>query len=259
MKNENDQIQPAEINAVQPAPQTQSNEVPPQQIVTSPTGLQPQQPSAPTVVVSADFMPQIERPAATQPSAPKIPSKNDPMPVGMSASQMGLDYPTRTIHWGVYLKSAAILAAVVVVVVTGFVLLNNLFNGMSTHVVTNNGYTYSFSFYKGSSLVQLPNGYQAYKHDGNMVASVLPTNNDNPPTACYEIGGDWKQVLTAQDFGTAWPVCSPTGTKGSAFTMWFRYQNHSHIFTIVYNNQQPSTVYPTLQKIFSSVKVTQSQ
>lgn len=256
MQNDNNQPQPPTGSETQPVVSPPVNPASGEHVVAPTIGVMQeppvsQQPAQPVVAA-----PQPPVQPQTQPKVNTISPVRDAMPVGMSASQLGLDGSHHSINWAGLIKKGAVTVVVLVVLAGGFLLLKNVFSSMGTKTLTNGGYTYSFVFYKSANKVALPNGSQAFKYQDTTVAGVVPTN-ENPPSACWNIGAQWKEVFTVQAYGATWPVCSPSGVAMSDYTMYFKALNHAHLFTIAYSSQQPATIYPQLQTIFSSVKVSQ--
>lgn len=169
----------------------------------------------------------------------------------MSASQLGLSTPGKTVEWGTYIKMVLIILAVLAVLIGGFIFAKNFFFGMTTKTLSNGGYNYSFKFYRTASIVY-PNGGEAYKYNDNIVAGVQPTNDNL--AECYEIGSGWTKAFTTQIDGSTRPACV---VNSQAFGVLFTALNHNHLFIVTYKTKQDTSVYPMLKTIFSSVKVSQ--
>ena len=209
-----------------------------------------------TSVVARDFKPPTEQsnserqPIFNQP-IPPVPTV--PTPFGVSASQMGLSQQqTKIIGWRTYLKKSLVPLVVLVLIVGGYLFYKS-YTGFATKTVSNFGYNYSYKFYRNAALIHVNDGSTAYKQNDSIVAGVEP-RDAGLNAFCGEIGPGWTEVFTVRVYGTTRPVCA-INNKG--FTMEFSALNHNHLFTVVYNGTQNSSVYPTLQTIFSSVKVSQ--
>lgn len=180
------------------------------------------------------------------------PVTNGQMPIGISASQMGLNVPSIQIEWRKYIKRALITIAVLVVLVGGFTFVKDFITGFDTKTVTNGGYTYSFMFYRFSHLVTV-NGVQIYKINNSSNVSAGPTN-ESVTTFCAQLNryNALQQAFTVQLYGSTRPVCEYQNTL---FVMIFTALHENHIVAVTYSKPQNSSVYPKLQTIFGSVKV----
>jgi hypothetical protein len=173
------------------------------------------------------------------------------IPIGMSASQLGLDTAGAKYDKLNVLKKAMGTILILILLLGGYGLLEYMFTGMATKTLSNGGYTYSFTFNKRAGLVHLNDGSAAYKYSSSIIASIKPTN-DVTPVSCSEIGAQWKQAFTVQVYGATRLVCTP---NDAGYSMFFTALNHNHLFSVVYSKQQPTSVYSKLKTVFGSVKV----
>jgi hypothetical protein len=188
---------------------------------------------------------------------PSIPLNSDnQVPVGLSASQLGLNSPINdSFGRGRFLKKAIIIIIVLIVIALGGLFFKSTLTGLGTKTLSNGGYTYTFKFYKSANLVQLSGGSNAYKYLDHSIAGVLPSNSPSL-TNCSQIGASWTQAFTVNVYGVNGPVCTPNSLN-EVFSFYFTALNHNQLFTVTYNGPQTSSVYPTLQTIFGSIKVSQ--
>lgn len=243
---------PHEDDTELPATPIPAQEPAPQQPVSPASVFQLPQPPAQGAVVSAEE-PLDPQPAQGQLDQNAKLSRKDPMPIGMSASELGLDSLHKSYNWQKFVKNAVIILFVVAVLAGGYVLLKGLFSGMATKTLSNGGYTYTFTYYKSAKQVTLDNGSKALKDSSSTVVTVGPTTV-NPPPVCTDITYKMRQISTVTIGGTSYLVCAQNNTD---FTMFFTAQNHNHMMTLAYSKQQNSATLPKIENIFSSIKVSQ--
>jgi hypothetical protein len=221
-----------------------------------------EQPKQSSIVVS-----QIEQPAAMrseqQVSAPVITNSSsgeDKFPVGMSASQIGLDVQKnrKRIYWRMSIRNGIYPLAMLIVVFGGLLFWRH-FSDMATKTLSIGGYTYSFSFFRDATYEQVNgSGFQGYTVNGNIAATVRPQSTNLVPF-CSEMGDQYTEAFTVQVYGTTRPVCTAQNNLGTqVYYLGFTALNKNHGFAITYNKSQNAKVYPKLKSIFESVRVTKT-
>lgn len=120
-----------------------------------------------------------------------------------------------------------------------------------TKRLTNGGYTYSFRFYKQSSLIQPKANSYAYKYLNDVIAGVQPSASP-ALNNCSQIGSQWQEAFSVEVNKKEYKVCSPSP---NLYSMYFSALNQNHLFTVTFRQNQTVTVYTTLKDIFGSVQV----
>lgn len=182
-------------------------------------------------------------------------SGGDVMPVGMAASQLGLDRPGRHFNWRRYARSGMLYPIVLLIVVAaGLLFWRYYIDGMTTKTLSLGGYNYSFSFFRSSKFKQFSNGMQGYTINQDVSAFVGPVVD--MPQYCAELGIQYTQAFTVNIYGVTRNVCKVQYGSDQTYAVSFSTQNHNYDFVVVYNQSQNAKVYPKLASIFESIKVT---
>ncbi len=246
--------QPEIIQPINPAsaPVTPTNPIEQPKIVVS-QDVNTGQPST-----SLDNMqPGLALPNSVEPK----PAPIDQTPIGVSASQMGLEGFSFQLEWRKYVKKALITIGVVIVLIGGFTLLKNFISGTSTKTLSNGGYTYTFLFNRFSRSIST-NGVNGFTTNNNFSVSATPVNIA-VPLVCSElnynwhpvftsVGTNWQEAFSVKLYGSTHPVCTP---DNKLYQVLFAAINSNHLFVVDYGSPQNSSVYPRLQSIFQSIKV----
>lgn len=227
---------------------------------TSSQSVRPTQLSQSNVVVSQfevpAELPNEKHGSGLKTSVPLVSAK-DTMPVGMSASQLGLDMPRRSIKWNRYIRASLYLVAIVLLIAGGMVIWKNYNDGMTVKTLSFKGYAYSFSFFRSAKYMQSSNGFPGYVTPNKAFAVVGPISN--LPDFCSELGSQYTQAFTVKIYGATRPVCYThddfSDFDNQIYTVSFSVQSHYHEFVVIYPKSQNSKVYPKLQTILTSVKV----
>jgi hypothetical protein len=226
----------------------------------SETAAQGSQPTQPTVVVSqlepanAGQPNNIQEPAPTQ-ATPS--TRNDTFPVGMSASQLGLDESRSHMHigWRRLIKNGIYPIAMLLVVAGSLLFWKYYIDGTATKTYTAGNYTYSYTFFRQAKFEHFPNGMQGYMLGQAEASAFIGPTVDNPEY-CAELGVAYTQAFTVQMYGSAHNVCKAhDNLNNQIYAVNFSTLNKNFEFVIDYPVSQNAKVFPKLKSIFESVKV----
>jgi hypothetical protein len=209
----------------------------------------------PLPVVAPTEAPAVVTPQVITPPV-SVPATAAMMPVGVSESSMGpTDAKTHKSSWSKLVKPLIVVAVIVVLGITGFVVLYANAK-LTPKTVTNDKYTYDFDFYKQSVSTKLPSA-EAQKYMNKAIASADPVS-EALITNCDVIGSKWTEAFSVHIYGASEPVCTASTSSEQIFVMNFPALNVHHLLVVTYlNDTQTSADYPTLKTIFSSIKVVQ--
>lgn len=185
-------------------------------------------------------------------------SEKDAVPIGMSASQLGLDMQRKHFHfrWRRNIRNGIYPIATLIVLVAGFVFWKYYVDGMATKTLSIGGYNYSFSFFRAATYEQMSNtGFQGYVLNSNITATVRPQTT-NLFQYCTQLGDQYTQAFSVMIYGTTRPVCTAQDSLGTqVYYLGFSALNQNHGFAVAYSKSQNAKVYPKLKSIFESIKV----
>jgi len=199
-------------------------------------------------------VPVVQQPPM-QPAPVETPAANPIYPTpgpSMSASQMGIS----TQHLGSAgskksKKKFIVLAAVLLVLVAAGTFIKNSVTGYANKTLINQGYTYTFYYYKSAQLVTLGDGKTiALKYLNDSIMGVTPTTGPRL-TACPNSSSTEVAKITL--YGNTVPICE-VGDK--FFITKFTKDGQTHLATLSYNSAQTSDNYPVIKKMLGSVTVT---
>ena|ERR1039458_1615138 len=147
----------------------------------------------------------------------------------------------------------------VAAIVAGLIFAKNtVFSRFDTVSYNSKGYTYTFKWWKQGNIATLQ-GVQFYGYKTSAFTATLNALPfSNKYSSCTQIpNSPYPQVFTVKMNGTTDPVC--TNQTDAQYFMVFSALNRIHIVSIVFTPPptQPTSVYPALKTIFSSIKVSQ--
>lgn len=221
---------------------------------------QPIHPTQPTAVVSQPEPANADQPNNTQePAPPQATSstRDDTFPVGISASQLGLDESRSYMHigWRRLIKNGIYPLAMLLVVAGSLLFWKYYIDGMATKTYTAGNYTYSYTFFRQGKFERFPNGMQGYMLGQAEASAIIGPTVDNPEY-CAELGVAYTQAFTVQMYGSTHNVCKAhDDLNNQIYAVNFSALNKNFAFVVDYPASQNAKVFPKLKSIFESVKV----
>lgn len=189
------------------------------------TPVQPQTPQQPSSPPAAPAETPIASPSiAPVDASPGWGKNGSQMPIGVSASQMGLNSPQHSINWRTYLKPAIVTGMILVVLIAGYLLYSGLF-GYASRTVQANGFTYTVTYSRSASKVTV-NGQtylQGTDKFGHTMLLYVAKSVSNDYDCHTSAGSDLSIVATPQVDGQQHNLCYSPSLN--VYGMNFTYNN----------------------------------
>ena len=190
-----------------------------------------------------------------------VPTQSDTFPkklglyLGLIANKVTLRLRAlkRRYNWHAIIRSVFFLVSTLLII-GGFLYWKYYLNATDTKVLSDGGYTYSFTFSRPAKYGVYSNGMRGYATDEDHSAVVGPASG--LPELCGR-GDPYTLAFTVKVYGTVRPVCTAQDSQDEqVYMLSFLAQNQYHEFLVTYGYSQNPNVYPKLKTIFESIKVT---
>ena len=160
-------------------------------------------------------------------------SGHDTLPVGVSASQLGINTSQHADHNPKRLMKLAIIPCVLLVLgLSIWIYLRNAYS-YTTRTLDNGGYIYSFEFNRGASQQNIKgkNYLNGWASPTFQRVGVLGEPVTAPvPSSCAQIESDLVQVFSSTINGMTYPVCT---LNNAIYEVGFTYGGKSHLFEVI--------------------------
>ena len=190
-----------------------------------------------------------------------VPAQVDTFPkklglyLGLVANKVSLCIGTlkRRYNWSIITRNVFFLVSALLII-GGFLYWKYYLNSVDTKVLSDGGYSYSFTFSRPAKYGTYSNGMRGYATDEDHSAVVGPASG--LPQLCGLNGDPYTVAFTVKVYGSMRPVCTAQDSQDEqVYMLSFIAQNEYHEFTVTYGYSQDVNVYPKLKMIFESIKV----
>jgi hypothetical protein len=179
-------------------------------------------------------------------------TEHDTLPVGVSASQLGLNTPQHTgLNWKKLIKLSIIPCVLLALGLGAWIYFSNGYS-YTTKTLENGGYVYSFEFNRAASVQNIKgknylNGWAL--HSFQKVSVLAEPVSATPPASCSQEGAGMVQVFTTTINGTTYPVCS---LHNAIYGVGFAFDGKNHLFELI---SKSALNIDTAETIFNSLTV----